>query len=74
MVDELFKVASQLRSQFSSTVRDQFGHSIISDVFEPLLDDIANLQEMNESFQKREAEIDKLIEEIQSIEGGGYGK
>lgn len=69
MFDNLFNVTSQQMGKFSDTVRDEFGQSIISDVFEPLLQDISGLQQMGELFQTRAAEIDQLIDELQLIEG-----
>lgn len=67
MFDDLFNVTSQQLGKFSDTVRDGFGQSIISDVFEPLLQDISGLQQMGELFQTRAAEIDQLTGELQSI-------
>ena len=67
MFDDLFNVLSQQMGKFSDTVRDEFGQSIISDVFEPLLQDISTLQQMEKLFQTRAAEIDQLTEELQSI-------
>jgi hypothetical protein len=69
MFDALFNAASQQMGKFSDTVRDDFGQSIISDVFEPLLQDISCLQQMEELFQTRAAEIDQLTGELQSIAG-----
>ena len=72
MFDDLFNVTSQQMGKFSDTVRDEFGQSIISDVFEPLLHDISGLQQMEELFQTRAAEIEQLTEELQSIGKMGY--
>ncbi|WP_290525708.1 hypothetical protein [Alcanivorax sp.] len=66
MFDDLFNVTSQQMSKFSDTVMDQFGQSIISDVFDPLLQDISGLQQMGELFQARAAEIDQLTGELKS--------
>ena len=71
MFDELFNVTSQQMDKFSDTVRDEFGQSIISDVFEPLLKDISGLQQLEKLFQTRVAEINKLTEELQLIGGMG---
>jgi hypothetical protein len=67
MFDDLFNVTSQQMVKFSGTVRDEFGQSIILDVFEPLLKDILSLQQIGELFQVRVAEIDQLTGELQSI-------
>ena len=67
MFDELFYMTTQHTGNFSDSVRDEFGQSIISDVFEPILQDISGLQKMGEMFQTRVAEIDQLTCELQSI-------
>lgn len=72
MFDDLFNVTSQQMGKFSDTVRDEFGQSIVSDVFEPLLQDISGLQQMGELFQTRAAEIDQLTGELQSIGSMGH--
>jgi len=72
MLDDLFNVTSQQMGKFSDTVRDEFGQSIVSDVFEPLLQDISGLQQMGELFQTRAAEIDQLTGELQSIGSMGH--
>ena len=72
MFDDLFNVTSQQMGKFSDTVRDEFGQSIISDVFEPLLQDISGLQQKGELFQTRAAEINQLTGELQSIGSMGH--
>ncbi|RCW90407.1 hypothetical protein [Marinomonas foliarum] len=72
MFDDLFNVISQQMGRFSDTVRDEFGQSIVSDVFEPLLQDISGLQQTGELFEIRAAEIDQLIGELQLIGRMGH--
>ncbi|WP_303285297.1 hypothetical protein [Marinobacter sp. SS8-8] len=67
MIEDLFNMTSQQMGKFSDTVRDEFGHSITSEVFEPLLNDISGLRQIGELFQTRAAEIDQLTGELQSI-------
>ena len=67
MFDDLFNVTLQQMGKFSDTVRDEFGQSIVSDVFEPILQDISGLRQMGELFQTRAAEIDQLTGELQLI-------
>ena len=67
MFDDLFSLTSQHMGRFSAAVRDQFGQSIISDVFEPMLQDISGLKQLGELFQTRVAEIDQLTGELRSI-------
>lgn len=73
MFDDLLGLTSQHMGKFSDSVRDQFGESIISDVFEPLLQEISSLQQMGELLQSRVAEIDQLTEELKSIGSRVHG-
>ena len=63
----MFDVTSEHMGKFSDTVKDQFGLSIILEIFEPLLQDISGLQQMEELFQTRAADINQLTVELQSI-------
>lgn len=67
MFADLFSLTWQHMDKFSETVKDQFGQSIISDVFEPMLREISGLQQLEELFQARAAEIDQLTGELRSI-------
>jgi hypothetical protein len=72
MFDDLFNATSQQMGRFSDTIRDEFGQSIVTEVFEPLLQDISGLQQMGELFQTRATEIDQLTGELQSIGNMGH--
>jgi protoporphyrinogen oxidase len=65
--EDIFNVTSRHMEIFASSVRDEFGQSVISDVFEPMLNEIRALQQMDELFQSRSAEIDQLTAELRSI-------
>ncbi|MBF0314280.1 MAG: hypothetical protein HQK52_12755 [Oligoflexia bacterium] len=67
MFDDLFGLASNYKEMFSDTVRDQFGQSIISEVFDPVLQDISCLQQLGNFFNSRVVDIDQLLCEIRSI-------
>lgn len=67
MFDDLFSLTSQHMRSFSDTVRDQFGQSIILEVFEPMLQNISSLQQAAEIFHARATEIDQISEELKSI-------
>lgn len=67
MFEDLFSLTSQHKDKFSDTVRDQFGKSIISEIFEPMLQEISGLQHVEEFFRARAAEIDRTIEETRDL-------
>lgn len=73
MFDEVYSFASQVKARFSDSVKDGFGHSITLDVFEPILQEIKSLQQMEEQFVARAAEIDRITEEVRSIGTNVYG-
>ena len=69
MFNDLSNLVTQQIIKFSDSVRDQFGQSIISEIFEPIMQDIFSLQKLNQFFLKSITEIDQLIEELRSIRG-----
>jgi hypothetical protein len=71
MFDDLFNLSSRHMGIFSDTVRDQFGQSIISDVFEPMLQDISALQQMNSLYQSGALEIAQLTSDLSSMGSAG---
>ena len=73
MFDDIFNITSRNMEAFSGAVRDHFGQSIISDVFEPILDDISHLQQMEIFFQEKVLEMDNITEELKSIGNTAHG-
>ncbi len=73
MFDDVFRLTSLRMERFADTVRDQFGQSIITDVFEPMLRDISRLQQLEEQFKTRIIEIDQLTEELRAIGNSTHG-
>jgi len=67
LFDDLISLVSNQLLIFSDAVRDQFGVSIISQVFEPMIVNIKELQQVEDMLQKCLIEIDALTEELRSI-------
>ena len=67
MFEDIRNLAAESMNAFSEGVRDEFGMSILRDVFEPLLTEIAGLIQMNENMEKAIKEINQLNEELRSI-------
>lgn len=67
MFEDVCSLATNQMGLFNDSVKDEFGRSILSDVFEPILQDISCLQDLDEYFQKRTMEIDQLTDELRSI-------
>jgi hypothetical protein len=52
---------------FSDTVRDELGQSILQDIFEPMLAEIAGLIQLGEYMEARVGAIHQLTQELQSM-------
>jgi hypothetical protein len=61
-------VTSQ-RDRFQEMVCDQFGASIIEDVFEPILGESKTLDSLNERIAKTSFETDQIIAEARGLGG-----
>jgi len=67
MFEDIRNSAAGSMNAFSEGVRDEFGMSILRDVFEPMLAEIAGLIQMNENMEKAISEINQVTEDLQSI-------
>ena len=68
MFDDIFNATCRQMDLFGEMARDEFGRSIVADVFEPLLREIDGLRQMNEWSRQRVAEMDRFREELESEE------
>ena len=67
MFEEIHNSASRYMSAFHDCVKDEFGMSIIHDVLEPMLAEIAGLIQMDETMEGVIREVMQLTEELQAI-------
>lgn len=72
MFKDVFNLTSRHKNLFDDTVRDAFGRSIVTDVFEPMIQNIEHLQRLDDSCGIRIAEIDQLLVEIRSMGISGH--
>ena len=68
MFDEVFGMASLCAENFRDGVRDSFGASMIADVLVPILKEIDLLRDFNEEFQRQALNIDRVLEEVRTIQ------
>ena len=57
------------QAQFADNVRDQFGLSILTEVYEPYRTEVAALEQMADEMDQTLGEIDRLLDEARSIQG-----
>ena len=67
MFNRVIGYFSNERDNFNENVKDNFGNSIDSDMFEPIYIDLLKLQETYQSFKIKETEINSLTMELRAI-------
>lgn len=73
MFREVNGFISHSKFHFQSNVQDQFGQSIINDIYDPILNEVSALEQMEEESERQISDINKLLEEARSIKGEDYG-
>ena len=72
MFEDIRNLVTENMNSFNESVRDEFGMSILRDVFEPMLSEITGLIQMCEYMESTVKEIDQLTQELQAIEKNAY--
>lgn len=67
MFNKMIGYLSNERDRFNENVKDNFGNSIDSDMFNPIYQDLLKLQETYQNFKIKEAEINSLTMELRAI-------
>ena len=67
MFDDVFGMVERCTETFRAGVRDAFGASIISDVLDPIRNEIGLLRAFNETYQSEALSIGQVLEEARSI-------
>lgn len=67
MFENLIVLIGGILAIFRELVWDEVGQSIVVHVHEPFLEEAKALQQLEEYYQKRVAEIDQLTEELRAI-------
>lgn len=68
MFDDAFGMAKLCTENFRDGVRDSFGTAMIADVLDPILKEIDSLRIFNEEFQQQSLNVDRVLEEAQTIQ------
>jgi len=71
MFDAVFGITKQHAENFQGSVRDAFGSSIITDVLDPILNEITFLRSFNEEFVRQSLKVDLVLQEAQAINFDG---
>jgi len=67
MFEEGHGMLANAMNQFSQSVRDEFGASIINEVFEPMITESESLIRMSEEAKRSIYMVDSLLTEARSI-------
>jgi len=68
MFDNVFEMAGRCAETFRNDVNDAFGSSIITDVLDPICNEIGLLRLFNEEFQRQSLNIDQTLKEARSFD------
>ncbi len=63
-------VNNKLKSElniFQETIKDSFGNSIVQEIYEPMINDINMLEQIEDSIKAKLMEIDSNLFEIRSM-------
>lgn len=67
MFDDVFGMVEKYTDTFRSSVRDSFGASIITDVLDPIRDQIVLVRSVSEEFQRESLAIRQALHEASSM-------
>lgn len=67
MFESLIVLIGGILAIFKELVRDEVGQSIVVHVHEPFLEEVKALQQLEELYKQRVAEIDQITEELRAI-------
>lgn len=67
MVSDIKRLSSGSMEKFSQCVTDEFGLSIMRDVFEPVVSEIYGLEQMSENTAVGLNEINQQLDNLRSI-------
>jgi len=61
------EVIRRAEAEFGECVRDDFGRSILNDIFSPIIMELCALERLNEDIQMEISEIDKRAAEARAL-------
>ena len=67
MFDDVFGMVGQCSETFRNSVNDAFGLSIISDVLEPIQNEISLLRSFHEEIQHQSLNIEQVLQEARAF-------
>jgi len=74
MFDDVFGMAGQCSETFRNSVNDAFGSSIISDILDPIQNEIGLLRSFHEEFQRQSLNLEQVLQEARSFNLNDNGK
>lgn len=66
--DDVLGLAVLCIGNFSDGVRDSFGASIVTDVLDPICEEIGALRTFNEEFQRQSLNINHVLDQARAIQ------
>lgn len=70
MFGDLTKLASAARASFGGTVHDSFGSRVLEMAFDPVVEAVAQMSTFEEQLDAEVITVDKMLQELESMNGG----
>ena len=74
MFDDVFGMVGQCSETFRNSVNDAFGLSIISDVLDPIQNEISLLRSFHEEIERQSLNIEQVLQEARAFNLNDFGK
>lgn len=74
MFNDVFGMMGQCSETFRNSVNDAFGSSIVSDILEPIQNEINMLRSFHEEFQRQSLDLEQVLQELRSFNLNDNGK
>ena len=74
MFNDVSGMMGQCSETFRNSVNDAFGSSIISDILDPIQNEISLLRSFHEEFQRQSLNLEQVLQEARSFNLNDNGK
>ena len=74
MFDDVSGMMGQCSETFGNSVNDAFGSSIVSNVLDPIQNEISMLRSFHEEFQRQSLDLEQVLQDARAFNLNDFGK
>ena len=74
MFNDVSGMMGQCSETFRNSVNDAFGSSIISDILDPIQNEISLLRSFHEEFQRQSLDLEQVLQDARAFNLNDFGK